>query len=228
MMQAIGSTPSPTISLTRSFTRLKTVYVTFYKPAKVVDYRDGAMEGTWGTYTELDINATHLPLREFNFFYHPQYLYPGDNIYGNGNMPDIVEENGFWSYQHNTEPEIQMQIGTKNFPETPMRSSAEMYYQLRKALGSHQPGSSYAVNILDKDYRSTHFIVGFDCERQTNAGFSGYNTRAGDLITMKILGLQHRSNSGEVIASSVPDFMHTTLEYDAIMTISDAGVTVLE
>ena len=184
-------------------------------------------------YEETNIQATHLPLREFNFFYHPQYLYPGDFIYGDEgitgySLPRAVFANGFWNFQYRTEPEIQLQVGTKNFPETAMRSSTDMYYQLRKALGSHQPNSMYSVNIVDRDYRSTHFIVAFDCEKITNAGFSGYSTRAGDLITLKINKLQHVNNDGRVVDNTIPEFMHTTLEYDAILTIGDAGVTVLE
>jgi hypothetical protein len=86
----------------------------------------------------------------------------------------------------------------------------------------------YAINIPDREYRSTHFIVAFDCEKITNAGFSGYNTRAGDLITLKINKLQHINNDGRVVDNTIPEFMRTTLEYDAILTIGEAGVTVLE
>ena len=109
-----------------------------------------------------------------------------------------------------------------------MRSSAECYYALRKALGSHQPGSTYAINIPDREYRTYKFIIAFDCERQTNTGFSGLNTRTGDLITIKLLNLVHRDNDGTVWDNTYADFLRTTLEYDAIMTISDAGVHVLE
>jgi hypothetical protein len=112
--------------------------------------------------------------------------------------------------------------------ELPIRSSAEAFYQLRKSLGSHQPGSTYALNILDREFRTSKFILAFDCERQTNAGFSGLNTRTGDLITIKMLNFNHRDNSGRVWEATYPDFQHTTLEYDAIMTITDAGVQVLE
>ena len=125
--------------------------------------------------------------------------------------------------------ELQLQVGSKLFPEIPIRSSAEAYYHLRKSLGSHQPGSTYAVNILDSEYRSHKYIVAFDTEKQTNAGFSGLNTRAGDLITIKYQGLHHISNNEALpMPDTVPEFMHTTLEYDAILTITDAGVTVLE
>jgi len=123
---------------------------------------------------------------------------------------------------------MQLQVGTKLIPEVGMRSSAECYYQLRKALGSHQPGSAYAVNIDDRQYRSFKFIVAFDCEKQANVGFSGLNTRTGDLIAVKRNYLQRTNNDGVVVPGTVPDFIHTTLEYDAILSISDQGVTVLE
>ena len=229
MVQSIGGTDRPTISLSRSFTRLKTVFATFYKQPLVIDYRDDGGVGEWGQYMEIpNMTASHLPLREFNFFYHPQYLYPGNSLLNPGGIDGDVLDNGYWTFQYRTEPEMQLQVGSKLFPESPMMSSAEMYYHLRKSLGSHHPGSQYAVNILDKDYRSTHFIVAFDCEKQTNVGFSGINTRAGDLICIKGLNLVKKLNDGTVLAGTTPDFIHTTLEYDGILVISDSGVTVLE
>ena len=54
------------------------------------------------------------------------------------------------------------------------------------------------------------------------------NTRTGDLITIEMLNFKHVANNGETWAGTYPDFQHTTLEYDAIMTITDAGVQVLE
>jgi hypothetical protein len=69
-VQAIGGTDRPVISLSRSFTRLKTVFVTFYKPNMVHDYANGQF---------VQQLANHLPLRECNHFYHPQFIYPGNN-----------------------------------------------------------------------------------------------------------------------------------------------------
>ena len=218
-VQAIGGTDRPVITLSRSFTRLKTVFCTFYKQNKVYDYDNEV----W-----TDRFANHLPLRECNFFYHPQYFYPGDNNNSLFAPEQQAMQAGLYRFLYKTEPEIQIQVGAKLFPEIPMRSSQEAYYQLRKALGSHQPGSAYAFNIPDREYRSFKHIVAFDCEKQANVGFSGLNTRAGDLITIKCMGLQKTLNNGNVVAATVPDFLHTTLEYDAILSISDSGVTVLE
>ena len=171
-------------------------------------------------------DATHLSLRECNFFYHPQYLFPGLDVH-NGGSTDIAGL-GYWTFMHNCEVEAQLQIGSKLFPEMPIRSGAEAFYHLRKTLGSHRPNSTYAVNIPGHSFRSTKFVLAFDCEKQTNVGFSGLNTRSGDLITVKIQNCQHVNRDGTVFKNSYADFMHTTLEYDAIMTITDAGVTVLE
>jgi hypothetical protein len=178
-VQAIGGTDRPTISLSRSFTRLKTVFVTFYKPNYVTNYANGQFLAP----------ATHLPLRECNHFYHPQFMYPGPTEDALANPTAQAIEGGLYKFLWKTEPELQLQVGAKLFPEIPIRSSQEAYYQLRKALGCHQPGSAYAFNIPDREYRSFKFIVAFDCEKQTNVGFSGLNTRAGDLITVKGLNL---------------------------------------
>ena len=218
-VQAIGGTDRPVISLSRSFTRLKTVFVTFYKANNFYNFNNEEF---------IPQLANHLPLRECNHFYHPQFIYPGPNNNSLAVPANGALQRGLYTYLYRTEPEMQLQVGAKLFPEIPIRSSQEAYYQLRKALGSHQPGSAYAFNIVDREYRSFKFITAFDCEKQTNVGFSGLNTRAGDLITIKCLGLSKTLNDGNAVANTVPDFLHTTLEYDAILSISDSGVTVLE
>ena len=35
------------------------------------------------------------------------------------------------------------------------------------------------------EYRDHKFVIGTDCERVLDAGFTGINTRAGDLMTVK-------------------------------------------
>ena len=224
-VQAIGQTDRPVIALSRAFTRLKTVYVTFFKTPKLWKRTaDGkAIEEIVPA-----IEPKGYPLKEANFFYHPQWVYQPRNFLNDSPIDPVAADLGGFTFQHNTEVEAQIQIGSKLIPELPIRSSAEAYYQLRKSLGSHQPGSSYAVNILDREYRTSKFILAFDCEKQTNAGFSGLNTRTGDLITIKMLNFKHIDNNNTTWEKTYPDYQHTTLEYDAIMTITDAGVQVLE
>jgi hypothetical protein len=220
-MQSIAGNERPTVSLARSFTRLKTVYVSFSK----TPYVSGIVNGV----PTQDFNdpATHLGLNECNFFYHPSFGYPGVRI--NSQNPDVgMANNSYYQHQYNSEVEIQLCIGSKLFPETPIRSAAEAYYHLSKAVGGHHPGSSYSMNILDREYRSTKFICAFDTEKVSGAFGSGLSTKTGDLITIKCANMFHTDNTGRRWENSTPDFMHCLLEYDSVLVVSDSGVTVLE
>ena len=72
-MQSVGATDKPVITMSRSFTRLKTVFVTFFKTPRIYQWNP-----ITNTYDNTNVLATHLPLREATFFYHPQYLHPID------------------------------------------------------------------------------------------------------------------------------------------------------
>ena len=137
-VQATGGNDRPTISLSRAFTRLETVYCTFYKIPYIWRSNAGVPEQT-------AITANHIPLREINYFWHPQHIYNyGDSFARTNFQPTIApfnERQGF-VYQYKIEPEIQLQIGSKLFPEMPIRSSAEAYYQLRKAVGRVHPATT--------------------------------------------------------------------------------------
>jgi hypothetical protein len=162
-VQAIGKTDRPTISLSRAFTRLKTVYITFYKVPHYWEVDDAKKIPTE---TKTPIPA--YPLKECNFFYHPQWVYqPGNLLNDQSPRPEGADKGGF-VFQYNTEVEAQIQHGSQLIPEMPIRSSAEAFYQLRKCLGIHQPGASFGLNVLDREYRTSKFILAFDCERQTS------------------------------------------------------------
>ncbi|MFM7854649.1 MAG: hypothetical protein ACKO96_22665, partial [Flammeovirgaceae bacterium] len=80
--------------------------------------------------------------------------------------------------------EFQLQIGSKLFPEYPIRSHTEAYYQLKKTLGV-QASAVHNFDVSAVEYRDHKFILGTDCERVSDAGFTRLNTRAGDLMTVK-------------------------------------------
>ncbi|MFM7985032.1 MAG: hypothetical protein ACKPKO_37505, partial [Candidatus Fonsibacter sp.] len=80
--------------------------------------------------------------------------------------------------------EFHMQIGSKLYPEYPIRSHAEAYYQLRKTLGLHY-APYHGTDITGWSYRGSKFIIGIDTEKVLDAGFTGLNTRSGDLLTVK-------------------------------------------
>jgi hypothetical protein len=165
------------VNVQRSFTRLKSVFVSLYKPSG-------------------------SPARkEVNHFWHPM---------------------GSSAYNQYKELEFQMQIGSKLFPEYPIRSLAEAFYQLRKSLGINSTNAQ--MNMVQRYYRDHKFVISFDTEKMTGASFTGYNTRAGDLLTLKMKG------ANGSIALDVTDThkMFYCLNYDAVLQVNDTGVSVLE
>ena len=55
------------------------------------------------------------------------------------------------------------------------------------------------------------------------ASFIGYNSRSGDILTIKLRNAWDGSTT-----ASAPSQVHTVLHYDGVLQISDVGATVLE
>jgi hypothetical protein len=138
--------------------------------------------------------------------------------------------NNFWSplagtdvTQFTTENEVdkeiqllQLVIGSKLFPEYPMKSHAECYYSLRKSLGV-QANNLHNIDITGTDYRNNKFIVGFDTEKLLGLAFTGYNTR-NSLMTMRLKTKDDR----------MPNRMHIVLLAEQIMEVGDVGIMVYD
>ena len=136
--------------------------------------------------------------RDFNSFYHP--------------MQGV--------YDFDEEVEYQLQIGGKMIPEYPVRSLSQAFYELKKALGIH--GSAYhSISPSLKMYCDNHFIIGVNCEKILEAGFTGINTKAGQLLTIKIKGA-----NGTFVTP--PDKLYVTLHADNVLEIRDTGCTVFD
>lgn len=140
-------------------------------------------------------------IKSFNDFFHSMGSVPGQ-------------------YDPTKEMEFQFQIGSKLYPEYPMRSTAEVFYQLRKTLGIHT-SSFYNVDITPQQWINNKFIIGIDTEKVLAAGFTGLNTRAGDLLTIKI------KHTSAAVADQC-EKMQIILHADMILNIRDTGVEVLE
>ena len=126
-------------------------------------------------------------------------------------------------YDKGYELEYQIQVGSKLFPEYPVRSLSESFAQLKKCLGIL--GSNFhSVSISPAQYRNNRFIIGCDTEKALQAGFTGLNTRQGDLLSVKVKAM----DKSVLTASKMPDTMYIVLHSDQIMEISDAGVQVFD
>jgi hypothetical protein len=149
-------------------------------------------------------NGTHTPenpgyFKEVNDMYHPMRGY---------------------RYDAKKELEYQIQIGSKLFPVYPVRSLAESFSQLKKTLGIHQT-NFHSIDISMKKYMHNHFVVAVDTEKQLSAGFTGLNTKNGDLITIKTKSMS--SNDGDH-----PNRIYVTLHSDNVLNIRDSGIDVLD
>ena len=121
--------------------------------------------------------------------------------------------------------EYQLQIGSKLFPEYPIRSHNEAFYQLAKTLGV-QASAVHNFDISAREYRYNKLILGTDCEKVLDAGFTGLNTRAGDLMTVKF-DLNKTVDAAD-LTSRKPDRIHIVLHSDQILEIRDSGCQVYD
>ena len=144
-------------------------------------------------------------LKEFNNFWHP-----------------MTTESTSGTYNKGKEIELHVQIGSKLYPEYPMRSVSETFSQLRKTMGIHQ-SPFHSLDINGPQYRSYKFIASVDTEKVLEAGFTGLNTRAGDLMTIKV-----KPMDSVVMATTKPTKFFTVLHSDNIMEIRESGITVFD
>ena len=135
----------------------------------------------------------------------------------------VHDREGFFKHVQEAEFEFQLQIGSKLFPEYPIRSHAEAYYQLKKTLGV-QASAVHNFDISATEYRDHKFVIGTDCERVLDAGFTGINTRAGDLMTVKFKYNARGGNTDAYLADRIQVILHS----DQIMEIRDSGVGVYD
>ena len=107
------------------------------------------------------------------------------------------------------------------YPETSIRSVQEAFTQLAKCLGINN-SAFHGVDILPLEYRSHKFIIGIDTEKILEAGFTGINTKAGDLMVIKV-----KQNAG-IAQINLCNKMYITLHSDNILNIRDSGVEVFD
>jgi len=156
-IQTITGNSNLNVNVSRSITRLKSVFVSLSKTLP---------DAPVGTFARSLV--THPVTKEWNSFYSPMF-----NEFDTG-LKATTPEGEF---------EMQLQIGSSLYPEYRIRSHAEAYYNLKKTLGIRS-NVVHNFDISGIEYRIDKFIIGIDTERVLEAGFSGLSTRAGDLMTV--------------------------------------------
>ena len=126
----------------------------------------------------------------------------------------------FRSYlTHNGEKftHFQLQIGSKLFPEYPIKTHAEAFYSLRKAVWI-QANNLHSIDIDGNEYRNNKFIVGIDTEKLLGLSFTGMNTR-NNLMTV------HLKTQTDAYKA---DRMHIILLAEQILELGDSGSMVYD
>jgi hypothetical protein len=143
---------------------------------------------------------------------------PDKNVYGGSNPYDDDYGEGF---------RFQLQTGALVFPDLPITSHTEAFYQLSKSLAmqSHNEG----VNIPPGEYLGQNFILALDLEKMYSspgAGFvrfSGLNTQgAGDTLRMTFQNVHARN------ADWLPTRQFVTLHHDVVVELRAEGVICLD
>ena len=109
---------------------------------------------------------------------------------------------------------LPLMIGSKMYPEYPIRSHADSFYNLRKSLGV-QANRLHAVDIKGNAYRNNKFVVGFDTEQMLGLAFTGAITKQ-SLMTIKF-----KTVSGDYQASR----MHIVSVSQHVLEVGDSGIT---
>ena len=112
---------------------------------------------------------------------------------------------------------FQLQIGSKLFPEYPIKTHAEAFYSLREALGI-QANNLLSIDMDGNEYRNNKFIVGIDTEKLLGLSFTGMNTR-NNLMTVHL-----KTQVGDYKA----DRMHIILLAEQILELGDTGSMVYD
>jgi hypothetical protein len=191
--QSIQGQQKPSVNVSRALTRLKSVFVTLNKDL---------------TQDKLNMRPG---LKPWSLFWSPMSLENDDAIAQDNSRPTFDEKGEFKFY---------VQIGSKMYPEYPMRSHSEAYSQLKKTLGI-QSSNVHSFDINAKEYRDHKLILATDCEKVLDAGWTGLNTRAGDLMRVTL-----EYNSTE--AARLADQMHIVLHSDQIVEIRDTGIQIFD
>ena len=196
-MQTVQGQEKPSVNVTRALTRLKSVFVTL----------DKDLEGTNATADR----SAFVGRKAFNDFFSPMHV---------NNSSGTVE------HVSGGEFEFHVQIGSKLCPEYPIRSHSEAFYQLQKTLGI-QSSNVHSFDVSPAEYRDNKMVLAIDTEKMLEAGFTGLNTRSGDLMTAK-LSYNDKGAQANNVWSRLADRMHIVLHSDQILEVRATGVQIMD
>ena len=197
-MQALTGAANFNVQVARAFSRLKTVYFTFWRDTKAI--------GSAAQPNFLS-QAQRSNLGVPNYFYYPA---PGTGAVPPTAALTTATDTLQW----------QLMIGAKTWPVYPVRGVSETAYRLRASLDQAQHGD---IDLKFTDYISTKFIAAIDVEKAAvgpgaGANFTGVSTRGGEQLLIDIKGFP----------APYPQRIYVSCHYDAILNLRAEGVEMLD
>ena len=165
------------------------------------------LKGVFVSFHKANANQDYL-FKEWNKFYHPM-----DNV--------AAYEGNSYPYDVDFELEWSIQIGGRQFPQTPINSIAESWSQLRKAVARY---GKLPVSITSAQYHSTKFVAGLDLESLPTVGYTGLSTKNGEMITVKVKAV----SPSTAMTGHMPTSLFMVLCTDNILEIRDSGISALD
>jgi hypothetical protein len=220
-LNVAANTPLTTnwsITISRAYSRIKDIWITFRSD---------------------DALAVNTHLTEANCFL---------NWHGKDGAADYqtIGDAITYSPANGEKWRFQMTTGSLVFPDLPMTSSQEAWYQLSKTLGMH---SSLDGASIGSEWLGFNFIIALDMEKMNsspgagNSSFTGLSTRnagdtlrfAFDAVTPKIhTGDYAPGNGAPVVRNAVlsrvawPTHMYTTIHMDLVLELRAEGCLLLD
>ena len=157
------------VSISRAFTRMKAIYITFMGTPAF-----GAGTGF------ADAGAVTAGAKEVNTFYHP----------ARGAITNDLSINCM---------EIHASLGTKTYPVIPMRGSQEMYYHLRRIIGQTTGSDTSIesrVKYLNNQFVTGINLEKARNGAGPTASFSGESSMTGEVLRIIVKGLPATQAAG--------------------------------
>jgi hypothetical protein len=154
-------------------------------------------------YVTMYRNPNNVGMKKFNYFMHPIGVATTGNVF----------------YARGHELAFHASIGNRNFPEFPIASISEAYTHLKQASGQKTMSPTF------NQYLEHKFAFGLDLETVSHVGFTGLNTKNGELLTIRL-----KAENGNVMnaAANMPTEITVYLVAEAILEASDSGSRIYD
>ena len=118
--------------------------------------------------------------------------------------------------------EFQIQLGSKLYPEYPVRSISECFSILKQTLNLPDE-HLHAVGIDFRQYCTNKFIFGMSFEKVPESSWTGTSTKAGQILIVKCSA----TDQGNMLPD-IAHLMYITLVSEQILEIRDVGCSVYD